>query len=104
VRIELFRELACTELDLGDGRTGIIIGDLVVNFKSEGFEGDDLLIESQFEDFQDKSIRMSHRVIRHKDGRLIALVETGLVAFDYKKRIKTKWPEQFIINVIKETK
>ena len=36
-RIELFQNRGYKELDLGDGKTGIIIGDLVVNHKGVVF-------------------------------------------------------------------
>jgi acyl-CoA thioesterase FadM len=95
-RIAVFNELGYTELDLGDGKTGIIIGDLVVNFMAEGFEADELLIESQFGEQQENSIRLFYRVSRVTDGTLLALVETGLVAFDYKTHKTSKWPEKFL--------
>ena len=93
-RIDLFQKLGYSELDLGDGRTGIIIGDLVVNFKGEAFESDELLIESQIGDVTEKSMRLYHRVSKTNDNTLIALVETGLVAFDYTARGIAKWPDE----------
>ena len=100
-RVELFKELDCSELDLGDGRTGIIIGDLVVNFEGEAFKGDELMFESQFGDVTHKSMRLYHRVSKTNDNELIALVETGLVAFDYTTRVISKWPDELNI-VIKK--
>ena len=94
-RIGVFNALGYKELDLGDGKTGIIIGDLAVNFKAEGFLNDKLRIESQVGDVTDKSIRICHRVIKEKDDVVLALVETGLVAFDYASRKITVLPEKF---------
>ena len=95
-RIAVFNELGFTELDLGDGSTGIIIGDLAVNFKAEGFEGDELLIESQFSEPQKNSIRLFYRVTRVTDRVIIAFVETGLVAFDYESHKPSEWTDKFM--------
>jgi acyl-CoA thioesterase FadM len=40
-------------------------------------------------------MRHYYRVTRIADGTLIALMETGLVAFDYETHKTTKWPKKF---------
>ena len=95
-RIDLFRELGFTELDLGDGRTGLIIGDLVINFKSECFEDDVLQVETGIGELKPASMRLFYRVGRKTDGKLIALAETGVVAFDYGTRKPGSWPDEFL--------
>ena len=92
-RVQLLRELGCSELNLGDDQTGLIIGDLVVNFRAEGFLGDDLRIESHIGEISRKSFRLFHRICR--DNELVALVETGLVTFDYSQRKAVPVPEIF---------
>ena len=99
-RIGLFNALDYKELDLGDCKTGIIIADLVVNFKSEGFLDDKLRIESHIGDVTDKSLRIYHRVLKDKDDSMLALVETGLVAFDYSSRRITTFPLGFVKSII----
>ncbi len=95
-RIELFKDLGFKELDLGDGKSGIIIGDLVVNFKAEGFINDELKIESQIGEITDKSFRIFHKIVKVKDNNLLALAETGVVAFNYKTREVIKIPPGFL--------
>ena len=94
-RNNLFHELGFQERDMGDGRTGIIIGDMVVNFKGEGFLFDELLVESHIGESTPKSFRLFHRIVNVKDKKLIALVETGLIAYDYEMRKVTAFPEVF---------
>ena len=94
-RANIFFDLGFSELDLGDSETGIIIADLVVNFKAEGFMFDELRIDSHIGEVKDKSFRIFHRIIRFKDKKLIALAETGLVVFNYKHRKITDIPEAF---------
>lgn len=100
-RVSLFQDLGCKELDLGDGKTGIIIGDLIINFKAEGFVFDQLIIESHIGEVTEKSIRLFHRIIKKNDNALLALVETGLIAFDYEKRRISKFPNRFLRSMVK---
>ena len=92
-RANLLNDLGCKELDLGDGKTGIIIGDLAINFKSEGFLFDELQVDSHIDEFTEKSFRIYYRIINVKNNSIIALAETGLIAFDYNTREVTKVPE-----------
>ena len=94
-RVAIFQQLGVGELDLGDGQTGIIIGDLVVNFKAEGFLFDKLQVESQIGEITDKSFRIFYKITKVKDNIVLALAETGLVAFDYKAREITRLPVGF---------
>jgi 4-hydroxybenzoyl-CoA thioesterase len=94
-RIDLFKKLGYKELDLGDGKTGIIIGDLIVNYKSEGFKDEDLKIESHIGEITEKSMRIFHRIIKLKDNKILALAETGLITFDYQSREITEIPATF---------
>ncbi len=93
-RAQLFRALGFVETNLGDGRTGIIMGDLVVNFKQEGFLFDELTIHSHTDEFSRHGFRLFHKITR--DDSLLALVETGLVAFDYAERRTTALPAAFL--------
>ncbi len=95
-RVSLFHELGYKELDLGDGKTGIIIGDLVINFKAEGFMFDELVIQSQIGEVTEKSMRLFHRMVKKDDNTLLALVESGLIAYDYDNRKITSFPSRFI--------
>jgi acyl-CoA thioesterase FadM len=98
-RIAIFKELGFEELDLGDKKTGIIIGDLLVNFKSEGFSGDKIKIESHIDEIKDRSIRLYHKILKMKNNEILALAETGLIAFDYAKREISSFPEQFMLKL-----
>jgi acyl-CoA thioesterase FadM len=45
-----------------------------------------------------KGFRMFHRITAAQ-GRLIALAETGIVAFNYHKRKVTRIPESFVSKI-----
>lgn len=93
-RINLLRSLDCSEFDLGDGKTGIIISDLAVNYLGEGFMFDEILIHSHISDISSASFRIFHYVTKH--DKTIALVETGVIAFDYNERRIVELPDCFI--------
>jgi acyl-CoA thioesterase FadM len=73
-------------------QVGLIIADLAVNFKAEAFAHDKLIIDCQIDELGEKSLRLFHRVRRGTQS--IALVETGLVAYDYKSRQITRLPQE----------
>jgi acyl-CoA thioesterase FadM len=95
-RVALFQELGFRELDLGDGKTGIIIGDLVINFKAEGFFGEHVVIQSHIDDVNEKSMRIYHKVVKKNDDTVLALVETGIISFDYESRKISIFPAKFL--------
>lgn len=93
-RVHLLRALGLSEFDLGDGRTGIILADLVVNFKAEGFLFDVLRIDCHIGDISRKSFRIFYRL--SKEPQLVALAETGIITFNYAERQTVSIPGPFL--------
>ena len=94
-RVQVLRQLDAREFDLGDGQTGIILADLAVNFKAEGFLFDTLQIDSHIGDISRKSFRMFHRITK-KDGQPLALAEAGIITFSYAERQVASIPTVFL--------
>jgi acyl-CoA thioester hydrolase len=93
-RAYLFRDLGFSELDLGDGHTGIIIADLTVNYRSEAFLFDELVIETHVGEIELKRFRMFHRIT--KQSTLVALAEVGFGAYSYEQRKVVSIPDPFL--------
>jgi len=93
-RALMFHAMGLSELDLGDGRTGVVMTDLTVNYKAEGHLFDELLVETHVDEITHSGFRLFHRVT--KGQKLVALVETGLVAFDYASRRVAPVPAPFV--------
>ncbi|PJZ65832.1 thioesterase [Leptospira wolffii] len=95
-RARLFKEKECSELDV-DG-LGIILTDLVVEYKAEAFFGDEVLVEIGAGDFSSKGCDLYYRMI-HTDGpingKIICKAKTGLVFMDYSSRTVSPIPETF---------
>src|SRR3972149_7069951 len=79
-RVNLLQSLGFSEMDFGDGETGIIMVDLAVNYKAEAFLFDILRIDSHIGEKTRSSFRIYHRVTREE--KMIALVETSLTTFN----------------------
>jgi acyl-CoA thioesterase FadM len=97
-RVHFLHQLSASENDLGDGKTGILLTDLIVNYKGEGFLFDKLIVESSIGELRPKGFRMFHRIVTEQN-RLIALAETGIVAFNYHKREVVRVPESFVSKI-----
>ena len=92
-RANMFHALGISELNLGDGKTGAITGDMVVNYKSEGFAYQSLVVESQVGEISPDAFTVFQRIER--DGHLVALAEAGFIGFDYKTHATGPIPETF---------
>ncbi len=93
-RLNLLREMGLSETDLGDGQTGLIMGDLAVNFKAEGFLFDPVRIDSHIDEISRNSFRIFHRMVRGEE--VLVLAETGFVTFNYAERRIAPVPEAFV--------
>ncbi len=93
-RAEMFHSLGLSELDLGDSKTGIIMSDLVINYRAGAFMFDELLVETHVGEIKDKGFRMFQRVT--KDRMLVALAETGINTFSYTSREVAPIPGTFL--------
>ncbi len=93
-RAYLFRSMGLSEMDLGDGQTGIIIKDMAVNYRAEAFMFDELLFETHIGEVVGKGFRMFHRI---RNGmKIVALVETGFVTYNYATKNTVPIPPSFL--------
>jgi acyl-CoA thioesterase FadM len=90
-RVAFLASHGLTELDCGG--TSLIMGDTVIMFQSEAFAGDVLRFEVAAAEPSRAGFRLHYRVTRPSDGAAIALVENGMVAFDYETRRIRPLPE-----------
>ncbi len=91
--VSLLGALGLRELDLGDGRTGVIAGDTVIDFRNEAFLFDILTVESHIDEVGPDGFRIFHRITLK--GTLVALAESGLIGFDYTHRATAPIPQTF---------
>lgn len=83
-RAYIFKSAGMSETDLGDGRTGIIMTDVEINLKAEGFMFDNLEVFTHIGELTKNSFRFFHKISR--GDSIVALAEMGFLTFDYDAR------------------
>ena len=83
-RLRFLKHLGYSELDV-EG-SGIIMSDAAIQYKGEGFHGDELIIEISVNDFTKTGCDFVYRLTNKDTQKIIALVKTGIVFYDYKNK------------------
>ena len=92
-RIRFYRTLGFqNELNL-DGSIGQVIADAAVQYKSESFLGDRLIIQVSVSDVNKYGFDMLYLVINKATRNEVARGKTGIVCFDYNTRKVARLPE-----------
>lgn len=82
-RVRFLNHLGYSESNL-EGN-GIIMIDAAIQYKSEGFYGDSLIIEIDVNSFSGIGCDFVYRITNKSNGKVIALAKTGIVFFNYEK-------------------
>jgi len=93
-RVRFLKEFGYSEMNV-EG-FGIIMIDAAVEFKSESFYGDVILIEVGIGGIDKVGFDIFYRLTEITSGKLIANAKTGILIFDYGKRKIVSVPEKFI--------
>ncbi|MEO7044378.1 MAG: thioesterase family protein [Ferruginibacter sp.] len=91
-RVQWLAENNYTELNI-EG-VGLIMADLMVQYKSEAFYGDVLEINMSTDEITKISFDI-YFSITNQNNILIAKAKTGMVFYDYKNKKVTAMPEKF---------
>lgn len=93
VRIRFLNQFGFSELNI-DG-VGIIMTDAGINYLSQGFYGDILLIDLAVTDLSRIGCDIVYRIIDKKSEKIIAIVKTGIAFYDYQQNKVTPIPSKF---------
>lgn len=96
-RIDLLHKMGLGELDLGNGVTGLILSDLVVNYRGQGYMNDEIEIHTHAGDISTSSFRFYYKVTRGET--ILALAESGMAAFNYDTNSIDELPKPFLKGV-----
>lgn len=91
-RMQFLKQYNCSELDVFG--VSLIMGDVSVIFKSEGFYGDVLKVGVTPADFSRVSFDLYYRITNQK-GNEVALAKTSMVCFNYDIRKVAAVPDKF---------
>lgn len=100
-RLRFLRSLGFSEFNIAG--LGLMVTDLMVEFKSESFVGENLQFEVGVNDINKYGCDFIYRVTCADEGRLVTLAKTGIVFFDYDDRKIAKIPKKFSDLVFPET-
>lgn len=85
-RVLFYRSLGYRDETSFEGSVGQIIADVAVQYKSESFLEDLLLISIGVSDVTRYGFDMVYHVVNKTTGKEVAIAKTGIVCFDYTKR------------------
>jgi len=80
-RVRFFQSLGYTELDV-EG-VGIIVSDAALQYRSEAFHGEVMVVQMGAADFGRKGCDLLWRMSERSSQREVARGKTGIVFFDY---------------------
>jgi len=92
-RVRFLKQIGYSESDV-EG-IGIIMIDAAVQYKSEGFYGDELFVEIAIKDFSAIGCDFIYRITNKIVSKEIAVAKTGIAFFDYTQRKTVRIPEAF---------
>lgn len=92
-RTRFFESLGHAELDV-DG-AGVIVADAAVQYRSEAFRGETMVVAMGASDFSKYGCDLNWRMSDRASGREVARGKTGIVFFDYGARRITNVPDGF---------
>lgn len=92
-RARFFQSLGYTELNV-EG-VGIIVADAAVQYRSEAFHGEVMVVSMAATEFGKSGCDLSWYMHEKSSGREVARGKTGIVFFDYAVRKVTPVPEKF---------
>ena len=92
-RMQFLKDYGFSEQDCGG--VGLIMRDIVVEFKSEVFYGDVLEIFVAVGEFHSFGCDIFYKVVSKQTGKELVRVKTGIVFFDYEAKKLMKMTEKF---------
>ncbi|PSL47368.1 acyl-CoA thioesterase FadM [Chitinophaga niastensis] len=101
-RIQYLTSIGCKELD-HDGGTSLIMADVAVAYKGEGFHGDIFQVEVAAGEYSAFGFELFYRITTNRNEQTIIIAEakTGMICFDYKNRKVMKLPADMKIRLEK---
>ncbi|WP_439881082.1 thioesterase family protein [Pontibacter sp. MBLB2868] len=90
-RMQLLAHFRWSELNLAGA--SMIMADVAIEYKGEGFYGDILHVKLAFNDLNKYGFDITYH-ITNQDGKEVARAKTGMLCFNYKERKLTSLPAE----------
>ena len=92
-RVRFFKSLGYTELDV-DG-VGILVADAALQYRSEAFQGEVMVVHMGAADLAPKGFDLVWRMVEQSSQREVARGKTGIVFYDYATHAVAPMPASF---------
>ncbi|GDX53410.1 thioesterase [Bacteroidota bacterium] len=92
-RVQFLNSIGSTEINFFG--VAMIMSDVAVVYKSEGFYGEVLTIEIAVAEISRVGFELLYKVSESKTNREVAFAKTGMISFDYKIRKVVALPIEF---------
>ena len=92
-RVRFLKSYGLSEIE--KDRTGIIMVDAAIQYKSEGFYGNVLIVEIATADITSTSCDFIYRITNKESKKVVAFAKTGIVFFDHDKKKIIQIPLKF---------
>ncbi|MCZ6685819.1 MAG: thioesterase family protein [Candidatus Dadabacteria bacterium] len=92
-RVRFFKSHGFTELNVFG--PAMILSDVAIYYKSEGFYGDSIVVDIAVCDYLKYGCDLVYRLTEKKTGTVVALLKTGIVFIYYEKREVAPVPKEF---------
>jgi 4-hydroxybenzoyl-CoA thioesterase len=93
-RVRFFKSLGYSELDV-EG-LGVIMADAAVQYRSEAFHGETMVVQMTPVDLHDKGFDLAWCLTDKASGREVARGKSGMLCFDYGQRKVQSVPVAFL--------
>ena len=95
-RVQYLKQLGYGELDLGG--VGLIMNDVAIEFKSELFYGDEVIVSVAAGDLTKISFDLYYKLEKRSGNiaQLVAVAKTGMVCYDYSKKKVAAIPTEVV--------
>lgn len=92
-RMQFVQQAGYKELDL-EAHTGLIMTDVAVAYKGEGFHGDIFTVEMAAGEYSPFGFELFYHITTQRNGQAITIADakTGMICFDYNLRKVMKLP------------
>lgn len=90
-RLQLLKHFGYDEMHMGGA--SLIMADVAISYKGEGFYGDTLYIKTAFDELNKYGFDITYHVL-NQHGKEVARAKTGMLCFDYKARKVVSLPEE----------
>jgi acyl-CoA thioester hydrolase len=93
-RMQFLKSFNYAELDFAG--IGLIMSDVIIEFRNELFYGDNLVASVAVGDFSNAGFDIYYKLERHANGvsKIVALAKTGMTGYDYARKKVAPIPEE----------